>query len=406
MYELGRVRDIVESRGTMQMLPGVGYTDPNVYQADLDLIFHRDWIFIGHTFELAEPGQFMTVQIGDYPVFLIRARDGELRAYHNVCRHRGSRVLLDERGKASRLVCPYHQWMYDHSGKLLNAPTMGADLDKSEYGLKPVHCETVGTYIFVCVANEAPDFSEFKGIVAPYINAHNLENAKVAHESTIVEQGNWKLVWENNRECYHCESNHPELLRSFLEDPSTVAANSNAGPSEDVLARWNEWESQGIPSKMLIGHRGDFRITRVPMVEGTSSFTMSGQPAVTHKPLVDADDVNMGDLLLNLYPSTWNHFLGDHAISFRVLPLSPTQTQLTTKWLVNKDAVEGKDYDLKALTEVWEATNREDQGVVEEAARGSASPAFEPGPLSPQMEVGVEHFLKWYCNTMSERLPQ
>ena len=96
--------------------------------------------------------------------------------------------------------------------------------------------------------------------------------------------------------------------------------------------------------------------------------------------------------------------LPDHAIVFRLLPISPTQTEVTSKWLVHKDAVEGKDYDLKALTEVWLATNDEDRRVVEENQKGILSPAYEPGPYSPSQEEGVIHFVDWYVRTMRDRL--
>ena len=109
-------------------------------------------------------------------------------------------------------------------------------------------------------------------------------------------------------------------------------------------------------------------------------------------------------MLLFHYPTTWNHVLGDHAISFRVLPIGPMETQLTTKWLVHRDAVEGVDYDLKTLTEVWLATNDQDRRIVEENQVGIRSPAYEPGPYSPVHEGGVSQFVDWYARTIEPRL--
>ncbi|MBC7479537.1 MAG: Rieske (2Fe-2S) protein, partial [Pseudorhodobacter sp.] len=110
-----------------------------------------------------------------------------------------------------------------------------------------------------------------------------------------------------------------------------------------------------------------------------------------------------GSLLFYHYPNTWNHFLGDHAITFRVLPISPTETAVTTTWLVHKDAVEGVDYDLPNLTEVWMTTNDEDRQVVEENQKGILSPAYEPGPYSTVHEEGVIQFVDWYCDLMVGR---
>ena len=104
------------------------------------------------------------------------------------------------------------------------------------------------------------------------------------------------------------------------------------------------------------------------------------------------------------YPSIWNHVLGDHAVSFQVLPIGPMQTQVRTKWLVHKEAVEGKDYTIEDLTHVWLATNREDQRVVEENQIGIRSPAYEPGPYAPAQEDGVTQFVDWYCRTMQRGL--
>ena len=130
---------------------------------------------------------------------------------------------------------------------------------------------------------------------------------------------------------------------------------------------------------------------------------MDLQPAVARS-LGRVQDEAAGTLLKYHYPTTWNHFLPDHSIVFRVTPLTPTTTQVTTKWLVHKDAVEGVDYDLQRLTEVWVATNDEDRQVVEDNQKGINSPAYEPGPYSPIHETGVMGFVDWYCNTMTRRL--
>lgn len=134
------------------------YTDPDYFKTDLEAIFYRDWVFAGHDCEINAPGQFLTLKIGDYPVVVLRDNDGAIRAFHNSCRHRGSRVCTTDHGRMRRLVCPYHQWVYNLDGSLFNARQMGDDFDKTQFGLKPVHCESMGGYIFVCVADVAPAF--------------------------------------------------------------------------------------------------------------------------------------------------------------------------------------------------------------------------------------------------------
>ena len=155
------------------------YIDPSVYKLDLETIWYRDWLFIGHDCEVPKAGNYFTVQVGDYPVVVTRDRSGTIRALHNACRHRGSRVCQQQKGTSAKLVCPYHQWTYELDGSLLFARQMAEDFDKSEHGLKPIHCETVGGYIFICLAERAPDFAPFRALVEPYLARHRLGETKV-----------------------------------------------------------------------------------------------------------------------------------------------------------------------------------------------------------------------------------
>ncbi|MBC7312990.1 MAG: aromatic ring-hydroxylating dioxygenase subunit alpha [Rhizobium sp.] len=379
------------------------YIDQDYFRLDMETIWYRDWLFVGHDCEIPRAGNYFTAQIGDYPVVIVRGKDQVIRAFHNTCRHRGHRVCTQERGASAKLVCPYHQWTYDLDGSLVFARQMGETFDKSEFGLKTVHCESVAGYIFICLANEAPDFAPVRATIEPFLAPHRLAEAKVAHRNTIIEKGNWKLVWENNRECYHCAGNHPELCRTYPEAPSATGVQ---GAKDDpvIAEHWARCEAAGLPSEFTIDPTGQFRVARMPLIQDAESYTMSGKRAV-RRPL--SDDVNIshiGTMLLFHYPTTWNHILGDHAISFRVLPISAEETAVTTTWLVHKDAVEGVDYNLDELTHVWNMTNDQDRSIVEENAFGIRSPAYEPGPYSVDHEGGVMQFVEWYSNFMVSRL--
>ena len=381
------------------------YTSAADYQAELAALWYRDWLFAGHDCEIAHAGDYLTLQIGEYPVLIVRDRDEKIRAFHNSCRHRGARICQDARGNAPRLVCPYHQWTYRLDGELMSARDMGEQFDRSEHSLRPVHCTSVGGYIWVCLGEVPPDFEPFRSQVEPYLLPHRLSEAKVAFESTIIERANWKLVWENNRECYHCPVNHPELSRTFPATP-TVANPEMAAGNPRSLEVWGRWESLGLPSRFHLSPSGQSRIVRMSLVNGAVSYTMDGRAAVS-RPLSDSvTDSDIGALLMFHYASTWNHVLADHAISFRVLPLGPTETQLTTKWLVHKDAREGVDYDPRRLTEVWLATNEEDRRVCQENQLGVNSPAYAPAAYSPVHEAGVMQFTSWYRNHLVQRLTE
>ncbi|HEY2682731.1 MAG TPA: aromatic ring-hydroxylating dioxygenase subunit alpha [Steroidobacteraceae bacterium] len=384
-------------------LPRDFYTNWDYFRLELEVLWYRDWLFVGHDSELGAPGDYLTAQIGEYPVLLLRDRDRNLRAFHNTCRHRGSRICSAIHGNTPRLVCPYHQWSYRLDGELIAARDMGEGFSRQDYALRPVHCAELEGYLFVCLAREAPDFEAFARQAEPYLKPHRLKDTKVAYESTIVEHANWKLVWENNRECYHCAANHPELCRSFPAGPTIMGADA-IEKNPRLIESWDRWEGQGLPSRFNLAPRGQSRLARLPLIGDTVSFTMDGTPAVSRRLSDEVADPNVGSLLMFHYPSTWNHVLGDHATTFRVLPLSPTETELTTKWLVHKDAREGVDYDLKRLTEVWNATNQEDRRVCQENQMGVNSPSYEAGPYSPVHEAGVMQFVDWYRGHLIERL--
>jgi Rieske 2Fe-2S family protein len=379
------------------------YIDQDYFKLDMEQIWYRDWLFIGHDCEIPRAGNYFTAQVGDYPIVMVRGKDLVIRAFHNTCRHRGHRVCTSDRGASAKLVCPYHNWTYDLDGSLVFARQMGETFDKSEFGLKPVHCESVAGYIFICLANEPADFASVRASIEPYMKPHRLAEAKVAHRSTIIEKGNWKLVWENNRECYHCASNHPELCRTYPEAPTATGV-QGAGDDPVIAEHWARCEAAGLPSTFNIDPSGQFRTARMPLIQEAESYTMSGKRAVRRPLSDDVSTSHIGTMLLFHYPSTWNHILVDHAISFRVTPLSAEETAVTTTWLVHKDAVEGVDYDLKELTHVWEMTNDQDRSIVEENAFGIRSPAYEPGPYSVEHEGGVMQFVDWYTTFMINRL--
>ena len=375
------------------------YGDPEVFQADLEAIFYSDWLFAVPACQLDAPGSFQRLKLGVYDILIVRNGDGGINAFHNTCRHRGSTICSGSKGQVARLTCPYHQWTYDLDGQLVWAREMGDNFDLSQHGLKTVHCREVAGLVYVCFAAIPPDFDRFADTVRPYLEPHDLNNAKVAHSSTIVEEGNWKLVWENNRECYHCAGNHPDLCQTYPENPSITGVTEGNEFPPMVENHFQRLEGMGIPSRYHLDDEGQFRVARMPLLEGAESYTVNGKPAV-NKPLNNNGMTGAGALVMFNYPTTWNHFLADHALTFRINPIGPKQTEVTTYWLVHKDAVEGIDYSLPNLTRVWTNTNDEDRRVVEDNQNGINSPAYEPGPYSERHEGGVIQFINWYLNKL------
>jgi Rieske 2Fe-2S family protein len=397
------MRARLEAHRPERALPRDFYVHPDYFSQELQSLWYRDWLFIGHECELGKGGDYLTATVGEYPILVLRDGAGAFRAFHNLCRQCGSRLCAAEHGAVSSLKCPRHPRVYRLDGTLLATGDAGTSIEHAEQRLEPLHCSVLAGYIFVCLAAQAPDFDTFARAAEPYLLPHRLREAKVACESTIVEHANWKLVWENNRECYHCAVNHPELCLSFPSAP-TVMGLGAAAANPRMAAAWQRWEKLGLPSQFELGAGGQTRLMRLPLLEGTVSFTVDGRPA-SRRPLSDsvtAEDV--GSLLMFHYPSTWNHILGDHATTFRLLPLSATETQLTTKWLVHKDAREGLDYDVARLTHVWRSTNDQDRRVCQENQLGVNSPAYQPAPYSPVHEAGVMQFIAWYRDCLLGRL--
>jgi len=402
---------LIASRKPGYSLPAPFYLSPEIYQRDLSLIFGRHWIFVGVEPEIPEAGDLFTVDIGSDSIIILRDDDLAVRAFHNVCRHRGARLRPAGRGMVGNLVCPYHQWTYNLRGELVHNQHMGEDFERCNFGLKPVHIENLAGLLFICLAETpAQGFDEMRAAIEHYIAPHHIANTKIAFQKDIIEHGNWKLTMENNRECYHCSANHPELTVSLLEygfgyQPSMENVEQVKG-FEDLLARQHQrWEACGLPSVEIdrLEHVTGFRTVRLPMVRAGESQTLDTKVA-SRKPLADFEQLDLGGLSFWTQPNSWHHFMSDHIVSFSVLPLSAHQALLRTRWLVHKDAQEGVDYDLKRLTEVWDATNDQDSALVANAHQGIISRAYEPGPYSPYTEGLVDKFCNWYLDRLGAGL--
>ncbi|MGY0490021.1 aromatic ring-hydroxylating oxygenase subunit alpha [Streptomyces sp. WG-D5] len=403
---------LVARRAAGHSLEAPFYVSDAVFALDVAAVFARSWIFVAAEAELPEPGDYVTVTLGPYSVIVVRDDDERVRAFHNVCRHRGARILNDERGSVGNIVCGYHHWTYGVDGRLLHAESQPADFDRSCFGLASVHVRTLAGLVFLSLAAEPPaDFDAFASRVEPYLAPHALARAKVARQTDLVEHGNWKLTMENNRECYHC-AGHLELQRcyfplyNFTEDevPPGMRATYERFRAADAEARAT-YESLGLPHttiEELDTRPTGFRIEREPLDLAGESFTPDGKAAV-RRLLADFPTARLGHLGLHVQPNAWFHFCADHAVLFSVLPLAADRTLVRTTWLVHAEAEEGVDYDLDTLSGVWTATNEQDAVFVARAHRGIASPAYAPGPYSPT-ESQVESFVNWYVTRLTAHL--
>ena len=278
------------------------------------------------------------------------------------------------------------------SGALVHAPRMGEDFDMAAHGLIPVHVQSLEGAIYVCLASVPPPFDDFREKFGPLLAPHRLHEAKLAHEFTLIEKANWKLVMENARECYHCGKRHPELAHTF---PVGISGNFDYGPDQRLNAFNIRMAGIGLPAGPVGGTW--WQALRFALNEGAVSMTLDGRPVVK-KPMNEMGDGDIGSLRWSSEPASFCHATADHLFMFSAWPLSPDETMVVGKWLVHKDAVEGEDYDVDQLTHLWTQTNFQDRDLCENNQRGVQSPGFRPGPYSPEAEALTMQFVDWYCD--------
>lgn len=393
MVGLENIARLLDARKPGHGLPQALYNDPAVFTFDMQAIFRRSWIMVGFAVELPKAGAWMTTMVGPWSVLITRDRSDTLHAFHNSCRHRGAQICPQGKGASPRLVCPYHRWTYELSGELAHAARMPQTFDPGDHALSPVHVESVGGVLYVCLADDPPPIADFRRELEPLLAPHNLKDAKVAFESVIVDKANWKLAMENARECYHCGTGHPELAQSF---PIAASAHFDFGEDRRQADFTLRMAAAGLPVGPV---EGDWwQAVRFTLNAGFKSMTMDGRHSVK-KLMVEAGDGDIGSLRWSLEPHAFAHATADQVFMFSVVPVSPRETHIVSKWLVHKDAVEGVDYHLDDLTHLWTATNIQDRALVENNQIGIDSLGFRPGPYSPEAEALAIRFVDWYCDT-------
>jgi Rieske 2Fe-2S family protein len=390
-------------------LPRPFYGHETVYRADLEHIFRKGWLFAGHACEIRNPGDWLTLQVETDSLIVIRGEDGAVRALHNVCRHRGSQIVAPGRGSTKRLVCPYHQWTYDTKGALTFCRGMH-ELDKAEFSLKNVQCEVVEGLIFISLAENPAPFAAARELMAPYLKPQGLERAKVAKQVDYEIHANWKLVWENNRECFHCNINHPQYIKANWDHYN--ADDTTPEIKESIARAVASSEAKWADAGLAVSHRETgmtqfpdaergiwYSANRTALVAGWVSESMDGKQVSTL--MGSYNDADVGTLRARTLPNFWNHSSCDHGVSTLLLPSGPRKTLARVTWLVHADAVEGKDYELEKLMPFWRLTSEQDWAICERQQKGVDSSAYEPGPYSKYKEYNVDAFVRWYVKTLA-----
>lgn len=192
-----------------ETLPARWYWSDEAWEIERREIWAKNWFLIGLASQFKAPGDYVSATVAGYPVFAVAGKDGEVRAFHNACRHRAAPLVTECAGHVDRLSCPYHRWLYDFEGRLRGAPTM--ELDKEAYGLFRIRCQTWRGFVFVSLDAETPPLDIWLKEIAAAALRHPLEELHLAREFTVEADINWKTYGDNYAEAWHIPTVHPGL---------------------------------------------------------------------------------------------------------------------------------------------------------------------------------------------------
>ena len=360
------------------------YTSADFFALEQERVFAASWVPVCVRDELPEPGSYLVVEVAGRSVVVCRNREGELRAHHNVCRHRGAQLLdPGESGRAERFFqCPYHAWAYDLDGACLGTPLFtpkagipqdqrdafdmsGVEaFDKADHGLHAVRVDSWGALVLVCLDPDAPELEHELGDLPGRLAGHRLDEHRLLRRVEYSIDANWKLVAENFMEYYHLPWVHPGLVK--------------VSPLKDHY----RWQGAGL-------YMG---FCTTPIAANTDSGGWQGLPAL---PSLDEDDRTSARFAW-LFPNVAINALPNHTFLMLLRPTEAGHTEEVTYLLAHPESADaagaGLDVEVDALLRFWDEVNREDIGIVERVQRGLANTAYTGGRMCYRFEDSVHRF--------------
>ena len=428
-------------------IPAEYYVDDKHWVNDEQYLRENFWWAVDHESRIPKPGDFFVYEWGrGDSLIIVRDRDGVVKGYHNVCRHRGSRLCLhgtefdgirpseakpdgkpvDPRlsvlqlgssGNTPVFRCPYHAWTYDLSGRLVSVPPgMPSGFDPSQHGLHPAHMRTLEGFIFTSLARtQPPDFDKWNVTWRPVAQAYGLAQCKVAARRSYPTKANWKLVVENFLECYHCQPSHARSYTTAHWSGNQMMPPEQRARIEEELARHGHAVARG-PQQMEQAYTRP-RGTPIPTPYDAGANMMNGEHLTPGYVTASLDGKRVAPLLPGV--TEWLHYrsrggnfafttsaltvYSDYARLVRFTPRGVAYTDAEICWLVHPDAKPG-DVDVERLIELWDLTYREDRWLAENQQAGIASSRYNFGGGQPyaRMEGSPAGFIQWY---MGEVVP-
>jgi Rieske 2Fe-2S family protein len=354
------LEEIVRPVGIHPGLPGRDYHSPEIFELEQERIFLRGWFCVGREEQLPQPGDFLTADVAGESVILMRGTDGAARAFANVCRHRGTKLLEEPTGhlKSNAVVCPYHAWTYATDGRLIGTPNVHAEdgLDRDAYGLHAIALESWDGFLFLNLSPNPSPLREGleKDPDEPLAyERYRLGELRSARTIVYEVETNWKIVVDNYNECLHCPSVHPELVKivplyrkGIVLDPSRVDGG-------------------------------------VTLADGLYTFTMDGTSTLPQLP--DLEEIDRRTYYgYSVFPNLLVNLFSTGVMAYTLLPRSASHTTVISDYLFRPETIEADDFDPSDMVDFLDMVSRQDWDVCERAQRGVVSRFFDRGVYPPQ----------------------
>ncbi len=380
-------------------LPQKYFVSPDIFAKEQSEIFSKQWLLVGHQSQIAKSGDYFLAQIAGESLIVVRDQTSAIKGFYNVCRHRGTRLKEDASGHASAIQCPYHAWTYGLDGRLIGAPHMDEvpGFDKANYPLHPVNVGLWEGFIFInlndgeahlrseaTARQRSGDFISLERWFAPLNGKFSHWNMSILRPAKRIEydvHANWKLMFENYSECYHCPGVHPMLSKV---SPYDSAENDLAeGPFLGGFMKINPGKSlsmSGNACALPIEH------DHPPSPGYGAAGEQKHEKESTQRVFYYSIFPNM---LLSLHP--------EYVMVHQLWPQSPERTLIVCDWFFHPDAFARKDFKPEDAIEFWDMTNKQDWHVCELSQQGIASRAYKPGPYSSRGRIPAawdEYYLR------------
>jgi Rieske 2Fe-2S family protein len=376
-------------------LPQRYFVSPEIFAEEQDKIFSAQWVCVGHQSQIAKAGDYFVAEVAGESLIVVRDQTSAIGGFYNVCRHRGTRLKEDACGHASAIQCPYHAWTYGLDGRLIGAPHMDEvpGFDKAEYSLHGVNLALFEGFIFVNLADSGPLTSilsqgerrakvpSLERWFAPLAGKFSHWNMSILRSARRIDydvRANWKLIFENYSECYHCPGVHPTLAK--LTPYDSAENDLCEGPFLGGFMPIKKGKSLTMSGNACALGIADSPRDRTPTrdrgqrkkIEHEHEHEEGREERVFYYSIFP-------NMLLSMHP--------DYVMVHQLWPQSPERTLIFCDWFFHPNAFDRENFHPDDAIEFWDMTNKQDWHVCELSRRGIASRAYQPGPYSPRESI-------------------